>query len=457
MRIGNNNGNVGIGTVSPSNKLHVQGTGAGSAGIYLNDAVPGTTTTTLYNSGGDLYWDGSAVGAAAGTWIGLTDTDPANFTGSGGKYVQVNNAETGLEFTRLVFNATTYHASNRTDVEIQAAIDDAEVAGGTVLIPAGTWTVSSTLTVQAPITIMGEGASVSGTLIDTSASTTFAVDTDNAVIFRDLIIVMEEAQATYIGIDVDDDGASANGNGDSKFENIVIYHGGYSIYFRAANHWTISNSHFFNALTAGVWIDNNVQADAGDSSIVGSAIWVNAAATAAVWQRNSGGLRIAASKLNGGDYCYYLDKQTGTGSTSILQISGNSLENCNIAAVVLRNDSNTASFTQISITGNQLLGGLLILAPGGALGNNAIRNVAITGNTITTVTGSPTIPPVAYNATVYIGGGTEINIAGNMIDGQSASAYGIRVAGGAGLVWQGANGVTGATTTPLTGTFQTPI
>ncbi|MCX6765623.1 MAG: tail fiber domain-containing protein [Candidatus Moranbacteria bacterium] len=49
-------GDVGIGTSSPSNKLHVQGTDGGSAGIYLNDAAPSTTTATLYNSGGNLYW-----------------------------------------------------------------------------------------------------------------------------------------------------------------------------------------------------------------------------------------------------------------------------------------------------------------------------------------------------------------------------------------------------------------
>ncbi|MDQ7779030.1 MAG: hypothetical protein RDV41_04900, partial [Planctomycetota bacterium] len=56
------NGNVGIGTASPTNRLHVEGTGGGSAGIYLNSAVPSSTASTLYNNGGTLYWNGSAVG-----------------------------------------------------------------------------------------------------------------------------------------------------------------------------------------------------------------------------------------------------------------------------------------------------------------------------------------------------------------------------------------------------------
>jgi len=52
------------------------GTASGAAGIYLNDAAPGTSTATLYNSGGNLYWAGSqlATAAAAGGWSTGTGT-----------------------------------------------------------------------------------------------------------------------------------------------------------------------------------------------------------------------------------------------------------------------------------------------------------------------------------------------------------------------------------------------
>jgi hypothetical protein len=60
----NSAGNVGIGTTAPRNLLDVNGTASGAAGIYLNAAVPGSTTNTLYNSGGSLYWNGSAVGGS---------------------------------------------------------------------------------------------------------------------------------------------------------------------------------------------------------------------------------------------------------------------------------------------------------------------------------------------------------------------------------------------------------
>jgi len=50
------NGNVGIGTISPSERLDVNGT---DPRIYLADAtVPGTTTNRLYSVSGNLTWNG---------------------------------------------------------------------------------------------------------------------------------------------------------------------------------------------------------------------------------------------------------------------------------------------------------------------------------------------------------------------------------------------------------------
>ena len=52
-----------------------------------------------------------AIPAGATTWLGLTDTDPTSYTGSGSNFVRVNSAEDGLEFVV----ATTINLSDFND------------------------------------------------------------------------------------------------------------------------------------------------------------------------------------------------------------------------------------------------------------------------------------------------------------------------------------------------------
>jgi hypothetical protein len=60
-------GNVGIGTAAPFNKLHIEGTNGAAAGLYMNSATPNAVSNTLYNNGGSLYWNGSAVSVGGGS------------------------------------------------------------------------------------------------------------------------------------------------------------------------------------------------------------------------------------------------------------------------------------------------------------------------------------------------------------------------------------------------------
>jgi hypothetical protein len=95
---------VGIGTNAPSNKLHVEGTAAGAAGIYMNSAVPATTTNTLYNNSGTLYWNGSAVGGGSVSGSGAATrvafwNDASSLSSNANLYWDDTNARLGIGTT----------------------------------------------------------------------------------------------------------------------------------------------------------------------------------------------------------------------------------------------------------------------------------------------------------------------------------------------------------------------
>ena len=76
------------------------GTGQSTAQLAINalSAVSGATNEyvlTKDTATGNALWKTSTAGT---TWISLTDTDPANYTGEAGNAVVVNAGEDGLEF-----------------------------------------------------------------------------------------------------------------------------------------------------------------------------------------------------------------------------------------------------------------------------------------------------------------------------------------------------------------------
>jgi len=97
--------------------LTVPDISAGSLSFTL-PATDGDNTNVLQTDGnGVLSW--AAAGGGASTWIELTDTDPANYTGDAGKCVVVNAGEDGLEFGPIPGGAFTsrfsaYLSSNQT-------------------------------------------------------------------------------------------------------------------------------------------------------------------------------------------------------------------------------------------------------------------------------------------------------------------------------------------------------
>ena len=79
-----------------------------SSGVILQAATPASTTNTLYNVGGSLYFNGSAVGGSISTLTfgsGLSGSTSSTFDGTSA--VTVNLGGTGT-LTRLNFSGDTY-------------------------------------------------------------------------------------------------------------------------------------------------------------------------------------------------------------------------------------------------------------------------------------------------------------------------------------------------------------
>jgi len=126
------NDKVGISTASPSYLLDVAGltqtTGAivGNSGIVLANNTPGVTTNTLYNDGGTLSWNGSAVGgggaSATATYAsgqvlsltyasGLTATNSAIANYASGQALSLTHAS-GLTATNATNITSTTNVAN---------------------------------------------------------------------------------------------------------------------------------------------------------------------------------------------------------------------------------------------------------------------------------------------------------------------------------------------------------
>ena len=158
----------------------------------------------------------------------------------------------------------------------------------------------------------------------------------------------------------------------TTFNNVVVASPFDGINAKSTNALRLINCYFTSYKNNAVMVENEVINDSGDHYFAGCT-WDAGLEGSGVGIRqvNSGGLKLIGNKFLAGAY-HYLSafNQTGTiqpFDTSVLTVTGNSFENCTVAAMAFNAVSPTI-FKYASITGNQFslngATGILFTDPG---------------------------------------------------------------------------------------------
>jgi hypothetical protein len=205
-----NNGNIGLGTTTPSHKLTVIGNtylnGSLTLTGALNDSLnaSGTSGQILSSTGTSTQWTStSALGLGNGTFLGLTDT-PSSYTAN--RIMFTNSGATALtDSANLTFDGTNLGIGTTTPANVLTIAGHADVAGSYGYKIAGDTILYASTTNS--VTLVGNNA---GRLLDSTGLYNTAVgyqalytatssDNNTAIGYRALYSNTSGADNTSVG------------------------------------------------------------------------------------------------------------------------------------------------------------------------------------------------------------------------------------------------------------------
>jgi hypothetical protein len=191
------------------------------------------------------------------------------------------------------------------------------------------------------------------------------------------------------GILVEGSAGGGDENEDTVIERVSLANTWNGIHLKAAAAAIISQCHIRESRHYGVFIQNTYNADHGDSTIEGTSISSAVENSIGIHQESGGGLRLVNNKIIGN---YPATQGMGIGyelvlgsnvSTSILVITGNSIENQRDRGIrMYRSDSNSF-FYMVTIGQNEIAGqnvGIEIFDAASPQSASWLRTVSIMGN-----------------------------------------------------------------------------
>jgi len=331
-------------------------------------------------------------------------------------------------FNVVAFGATGNGVTDDT-AAIQAAINAAQVAGGQVLIPAGSYKITAALAITSMVTILGVG--YQGDQINLLQSTgykasvlvcgtnngCFSIATNGSVLIEKLQIVYPSRPSAGIAaIFLDAAAGPTSFNAYSTFRDIHVIGADIGFKTGSATSYTVDRCNFQGCWNLSMDLKCINNPGAGDNNITGCTLSSSAVA-AHILMESGGGQRIVNNKLNGGAIGIYILSAVATAfGMSPTIISDNSIEtlNNNAFGILAQRPSGTEGLGAFVISGNEI-------------------NIAGTSGQ-----GIQFQASVSSPATPWIIGGT---INGNYIN---ATQTGMNVDGASGVVIS-ANTITGAT------------
>jgi len=250
----------------------------------------------------------------------------------------------------------------------------------TVILSAKTYLLSSTWFITKNIKIQGAGI---GSIFKCGTNNIVMLKISaDYVTMRDFFMYNTFTPTSGCAIQIDSSTAHPTPIAKFTMDNIVINQYFNSVEAINTHGWSITNCQI-NFINYAVKVSCTGEPDAGDSQISGCYFQPRGGftGTAAIYQTNSGGLRIVNNKFNYNSnqkyaYAYYAD----IGGTSDLIISANSFEN--YTANAIRLISHPASrFSNVSITGNQF--SALNTTSAQDIKIDTVDNLSIQGNVFT--------------------------------------------------------------------------
>lgn len=319
-------------------------------------------------------------------------------------------------------------------VALQAAINACIARGAQLDLLKGTY-LHSGLSVNGALTIVGEGQDV--TLLQCTSTTGTHISVDTTLSFRIEGVTFRTSGVATGGQTINlTSSTPGTANQHSFIKDCTFNDQFICIKTAAAYLWKIEGCTFNLYINTAVWVQNDYNPDAGDSTIYGGCVFAGQPTVNSVGirQLSSGGLKLIGNKFVQGGYGYLMQLAHGANTADLL-INGNSIEGQLVAGIQLNRESGgptDMNFSSVEIVGNQLTS-----SPTGIPINlndtdpGWLQGVVIDGNSIDIRHGGT--PPNA----ILVNGANGFTITSNTIEGNVAAVAGISVAAAA------SNGVIG--------------